>query len=797
MQQRKILYSFGLTCIMLFGASGAQAMPVLVHQPVLDVREAAPIPIQVTVTDPDGAITEVRLYYRISSTLGYRETLMQSAGFNYTGVIPGEMVTAAGIEYYLQAINQAGQRATSPPINAAAAPHRIVVRDLITAPVLTLLSPQAGSVITPLDAVIVIGVDAGKSKADLSTLKVILDEKDITTEMEKSETMISYVPAEAMSPGLHGLQVTIRNQEGMEAKSPTWAFEVSAEKAASSWQEEMKKELEEPAFTLHGNIGAAVQNALLTKKPGDSTSLYQPEGWLNRINANFTGKAGQLTLLGSASLTSEETPGRQPVNRFRLDLATPSLNVSLGDMYPEFTYFSLYNAFVRGGSLRLIMGDADQGHSELHLLGGFNQLAIGGVSSVDPAVERAGTFERIIGGLRWLSDFAAGTGFSLNASGAVDNSQSLDEEEWGGTYPYYNVLGSADVHIKIPFTSSFFSLWYGEYGAAIGYEEGNYVSATTDDALRGGTRWEWGDYRSHVSCEYKRTGANYINETNPWLVGDSQGIFSDGQLSVLGSDLILSGEVDVYADNVDGQKNYEIWNDASNNSITVVATTDTTHMAGMISYRISPYVSNISAGYSIHYQKDQAEPYAIIYNQTDVLNLGIGTQFPLAADQLLVNLTYSLSRYQDLAEAPLSGNVDTSSFLTSLMYLRSTWSVAAGFGINSSLTDEASLGAWSYKMLYYGSYQQRLDYTLWNVRANWKLIPGQLDLGLIFENLISEDDLSVVGARLITAGVNSRYYFSSRHSMGLELSNIDYQDTITAENSYAEFVVNINYTLGF
>jgi len=776
-----------------------RAMPVIVHQAPLEAKEKQSLVINATVTDPVTSITQVKLYYRIAGTLGYKELIMQGTGYNYTAHIPGKMVTAAGIDYYIQVRNQANEIATSPPLNAASAPHRVIVRETIAAPQLTLLSPEDGAIISPLDAVLVILIDAGKSKVDLSSLKVILDEKDITSQVEKSETMISYVAPENLAPGLHGLQVSVRNVDGMEARSPTWSFEVSRKKQVPSWQAEMKKEQEKPSFKFRGNLNTEFQYTVLSKTPADTLYLYQPEGWLNRLHLNFSGKAGEFNLLGTAYVTSEEAPGRQPVDRFRMDMVSPRFNFSVGDIYPVFTDFTIYNSFVRGGYLRWLMGDHNQAHSEFYAVGGINQIAVAGYTAPQGSGESdsAGTFERWMGGIRWLSDFTPGTGFSINGSAVMDNSSSLAEEKRGGIYPYYNFASTAEGHIKINYTPSFFSLFFGEYGLGIYYEEDNFLTTALGDALRGGTRWEWGDYHSFLSVEYKQIGANYVTLANPWLIGDSQGLYCDGQLHFLDNNLIIMGDVDICQDNLDGQKNYDIWNDATNNSITVTATTKTTYISGMLSYRLLPYLTNLSVGYSVNYQKDQATPVSIIDNQTGILSLGAGSQIPLGTDQMLVNFSYVVTNYKDLAEARLSGDIETSSFLASLMYLRNIWSVAVGYGLSRNFTDESGMGSLSSLLLTYGHDKQTIDYVFLNFRANWKAVPGKLNVGCSLENLRGKDDISEIDNNLFTMGANSTYYFSSAHSITFSISQVKYGDNLNDGNSYDELVINLRYALGF
>ena len=70
--------------------------------------------ISPTVTDDVGVVS-VDLFYRTKATIDYLEVRMVEEGDNtYNGVIPGEAVVEAGVEYYIRAKDNAGNTSTWP-----------------------------------------------------------------------------------------------------------------------------------------------------------------------------------------------------------------------------------------------------------------------------------------------------------------------------------------------------------------------------------------------------------------------------------------------------------------------------------------------------------------------------------------------------------------------------------------------------------------------------------------------------------------------------------------------------------
>jgi hypothetical protein len=771
-------------------ALSAWAVPNMVHQPPLEAQAGRSLEINVLVTDVASAIQQVRVFYRPGGTLGYQMQIMNGAGYNFSVQLPGSAVTAAGVDYYLEAKNQLGEQTTAPPLNASLAPYHVVAREAHAAPQLRLISPDLGSTILPEEAVVAVAMQADGSRLDLKTLSVIVDEQDVTAKCRISETLLTYVLPESSADGLHGVRVSVRNSDGVEGKSPTWTFTLKRSAGAVYQREQSKEAKKEARAKINGALSTDLQYTAMTKESSADTYYYQPRGWLNRATLNLNGFLGSMNFLTSAYVTSEETPGRQPVDRFRMELYDDAFNATLGDMYPVFSMLSLNNLYVRGAGLSLMAGRADTSFSKFQVVGGKTRQAIDGRDSSAP-----GTYEQWLWATRWVYNFLPGTGFALNYSTINDYANSIQTP--GGTLPADNHVATAEMNIKIPWMEKLSTLLFGEGGVSYYDERQSLLNLSLGNAYRGGMRWDWGG-RSFVQLEYKNTGANYVSLANPWLTGDWRGISGDGQMYFLDNALAIMLSGNSWHDNLDGQKNLK-YVDAAGVTITA-GTTTTTYLSGMLNYRISTYVPVLSLGYSFNRQQDDTQPKSMVDNRTGVLNGGLGIQIPMGSNQCLVNVTYSETKYNDLASPRLSADMTSSSLIGSLMYLLGpSWSFSGGYGKtnNQVLSSGLSPSTGSLPSTTLLTQDQTVDYTLANLRANWKVLPGILDVGAGWETLAGKDNLSRIDNQLTTLSCQSTWYFNSSQNIGLKLSSADYRDQITSAGSYTEFIVNLHYGIIF
>ena len=94
--------------------------PVITHDPVTRADENTPVPIsaQVTDPDPDDAVDRATLFFRTHTDdpdAPFTELAMTApaGGDVYSAIIPGNRITAPGVDYYISAWDKNGARADS------------------------------------------------------------------------------------------------------------------------------------------------------------------------------------------------------------------------------------------------------------------------------------------------------------------------------------------------------------------------------------------------------------------------------------------------------------------------------------------------------------------------------------------------------------------------------------------------------------------------------------------------------------------------------------------------------------
>lgn len=100
--------------------------PAIAHAPVNTHTEGQAITITANITD-DVGVANATLYYRVKGTTTWTHVAMTYSGGVYTATIPAASVTTAGIEYYVESWDTAGNKATFPATNPTTAPQVVTV----------------------------------------------------------------------------------------------------------------------------------------------------------------------------------------------------------------------------------------------------------------------------------------------------------------------------------------------------------------------------------------------------------------------------------------------------------------------------------------------------------------------------------------------------------------------------------------------------------------------------------------------------------------------------------------------
>ncbi len=758
----------------------AWAAPVIVHQPPVQAEAGKPVLITATITDPTGTgIQQALLFVRTKGTLGYWQVPMSGQGSLFSAAIPGKLVLPAGVEYYLEVRDQSGLVTTAPMFNATLNPYQVTVADSTGGPALVLLSPEPDALIAPEEAVIVVGLEAKASPLDMATLKFYFDEQDVTDAVRRTRTMLSYVAPESLAPGLHGVRVEIKDEQGRLGKSPTWTFRIQRE------GETPTPGSKPTGVSVHGQMTASSQLALLTDKPAQTNFLRQPEGFLNRLDLNLYGQWSDWRINGHMNLSSEETPGQQPADRFFLEAFNHQVMIQAGDLYPLFSEYSLYNYFVRGGAVRLLSGQAQGAHSRLTVVGGLTKVPIEGrafeYSGGYIVYDQPGTYEQWLVGSQWAYDFLPGTGLTLNYASIMDNRDSLQVP--AGAEAHQNHVLTGEGNLKVFFLPDFTTTLYGEYGVDYYDERQSVTDISLGEAYRAGNRWQWLD-NNFIQVQLERLGANYVALGNPGLSGDWQGVTGDGQLNFLQDNLSLLGQFKAGHDNVEGQKNIDP---------AIDQTTTTTLLTTSVNYRLPPLLQNFSVGYS--YNQMTEAPGALQQVNNLIRTLSVGTTWLWLlnnSDQLVSSLTYSFLDLKNLAVVKISGDGQTQTINLGLQYLNvSGLTLSGSWGLTRSQQDNDGVITplnWDRRLL---------NQTILTVRADYSLLPGQLALTAGMDWFHQQDDKTTVQSDMTSFNLGGTYYLPHQQILRLTLTGVGYQDALIGQSDYTELIVDLRYGVGF
>lgn len=332
----------------------------IIHFPLKTAYEKQPAIIEARVENPSLRIEYLRLYYRQKGQSNFQHVEMQEQMNSYRGEIPAAEVKSPGIEYFIMAVLSDHSMITSPETNPYYAPYEIAVMPGSPAATDTatsrpqrkqpaqsansdarietaILSPEPDAWLPADEVVIALSFLGEVEKLKLKSIRLFLDDINVTRQAKVTSHLISYVPRE-LSPGEHQVKIQFADKNGHRFDDITWSFS-----ARGSTSETRKKD-QQPIFS--GNAFAEWKNERIS----DSTLTTQNMG------ANFRGHLGPLEYRGLAFVTSREKPQFQPRNRFLLEVGTSWIGVKLGDTSPRFNELMLWGQRVRGIEAYLKLG---------------------------------------------------------------------------------------------------------------------------------------------------------------------------------------------------------------------------------------------------------------------------------------------------------------------------------------------------------------------------------------------------------------------------------------------------------
>ena len=340
---KRVLFITTILINALYPYFGSQ----LFHDPPSDARVGKDLILKV-VSLSDLTVIDAKGYYRVRGSVSFQEMKLSYSGTSWRMRIDGGSLSENGLEYCFTLNMSNGSMLAAPEINPFEQPFFIhinpsegkskiieieepVFKKLIDADIL-ILSPEPGSETSHDETFIAVSL-FNVSDVDSSSIKLLIDGKDVTRNAEISDGIIAYTPEE-MEEGKHEVEIIMSTFDGNIIRPVSWLFNVK------------RKSFIPPRFKYDANV--------ITKVSSD----YVGEDFLNvadlNAKARFDMEYADIRL--HIRQTSRENPYKQPLNRSTFNINFMKyLDVKVGDFYEHVTPYTLDGRRVRGLSVDINM----------------------------------------------------------------------------------------------------------------------------------------------------------------------------------------------------------------------------------------------------------------------------------------------------------------------------------------------------------------------------------------------------------------------------------------------------------
>ncbi len=457
--------------ILLFGiglsAYASLQLGEIIHIPPREAIEGNSLDLEAIYTGELDEILDAKILYRLAGQVGFLEEMMGVGEFKLTGILPGEVVGAPGLEYVIVVSLKNGGLvsfpANSDPLSnpqyvAVAAP------ELEDAPLnigenfgeLVILTPDPGTVIPYGEPMIVAVSLFNLENVDVNSVRVFFNNVDVTAYSLVTTDLITYKP-NLLSAGKHNIFIEVSNIYGVRLSSTSWSFDVR-----SAAQKIFEMDINGNLNINHRQDLINIVGTQIDTLAGDSTvttSTYTPNFQaVNRAdfstNINFDWAKVKLY----ANITSKESETLQAQNRYGLKVRTSWLKYAFGDDTAMMNRLALWGKRVRGHNLDLRFKWVN-----LHVVSGQTARAITGIAAFDSTSSEWNrsrySFERGLFAIR--PSFGAGKIFQMgmfyvHVRDSV-NSVSVRPSLWDGS-TYSEELFGETGSVTVPFGADSYML---------------------------------------------------------------------------------------------------------------------------------------------------------------------------------------------------------------------------------------------------------------------------------------------------------------------------------------------------
>ncbi len=320
------------------------------HSPPSAYRSGDDLDLKLVYYGDAAVLSQIFLMYRAVGGKAFAQAPFQKEHIEWQLSLSGNELPRGGLEYFILAETNYGGAISFPKDNPELNP--IYLEDLAPAEAefssleadlsrgtadadLLILSPEPGSTVADGELVIAVSL-FNVPDADLSTIRLFLDNQDITSYATISQDIISVVPPEKMlANGTHTLTLQVASQFGTIFKPLSWSF------TQSSFVKEEKN-----IFGRRGRFSLEYRNE---KQQSVRNNLL-------RAQLRYEGSVSDVNYGLYTNWVSNDDPRYQPRSVYNLFIESNYLELYLGDFNPNISRLGLWGNRVRGTDINLKLG---------------------------------------------------------------------------------------------------------------------------------------------------------------------------------------------------------------------------------------------------------------------------------------------------------------------------------------------------------------------------------------------------------------------------------------------------------
>jgi hypothetical protein len=290
-----------------------------------------------------GGRLQAAVFLRAPGQTAFQRLPLDEAGEErFAAVLPGGQVPPEGIEFYVEVRNDANQAFTLPAKNPLGQPRRLTFATGQSATQPLDFPDMNNAAITSRRPVITAPLPPETLSPGIDTVRIALDDVDVTALAAITDTTVSYTPEADLDYGPHHVIVETLGQDGQPLPQEHWYFSIPQSAAFDS---------AEASFQLDTDLGL--------KLADDGKRDYTD--WTSQTSGTLSAamSRGDLKVTLDANAwyidDSDGTPGQDElsVNTYLLRLDYRRQSLSLGDVMIETPELTGGYLAQRGGLLDL------------------------------------------------------------------------------------------------------------------------------------------------------------------------------------------------------------------------------------------------------------------------------------------------------------------------------------------------------------------------------------------------------------------------------------------------------------